>query len=259
MIKSIPFLGKHGLRTVVQGLRDDVSGMALVEFALASPICLALGMSAIEVANFSTASMRISQIGVNVADNVARAGLLSSGTTQQLFESHIEDIFEGARIQGASINLQSQGRIIVSSLQQNAGGGQWIAWQRCYGQKSYTSSYGVAGTGRTNNSFAGMGPAGDVITAPDANTGVIYVEIAYQYAPIVENVAKSLQYFGVNLGGQTIRFKQAYIVRNPRQLGDSTDSAPTATEDYGLFQNSPVVTRRTLPGSGSNPNYSNAC
>jgi Flp pilus assembly protein TadG len=259
------------LRTVAS-LRQDRSGMALVEFAMGAPIFLALGMSAVEVANFSVTSMRVSQIGMNVADNIARAGILTAGSTQQLLESHIEDTFEGARIQGSPIEFQQRGRVIVSSLQRNALNGQWIAWQRCYGQKNFTSSYGVAGVGRTVTTFTGMGPTGDQITAPGSGpvpaspaidstngTGVIFVELAYDYHPIVDSVASTLQFFGLRLNNQTIRYKQAFIVRNPRQLGDSTDAAPTATEDYGLFQNSPAITRRTLPGSGSSPNYSNAC
>lgn len=246
------------LRQTLTTLRHDCSGMALVEFAMAAPIFLALGFSGLEVANFSITSMRISQIGMNVADNIARAGVISSGNTQQLLESHIEDTFQGARIQGSPINFYERGRVIVSSLQTNAGGGQWIAWQRCFGLKDATSSYGLAGTGRTANTLTGMGPSGDQVQA-SPSVGVIYVEVAYDYKPIVDVVAGSFKYFGLNLSNQIIRYKQAFIVRNPRTLGDSTDTAPTAIEDYGLFQNSPAITRRTLPGSGSSPNYSNSC
>jgi Flp pilus assembly protein TadG len=258
------------LRCAAASIRRDRSGMALVEFAMAAPIFLALGMSAVEVANFSVVSMRVSQLGMNVADNISRAGVLSSGSTQQLLESHVEDTFEGARIQGSPIDFRGRGRVIVSSLQRNATNGQWIAWQRCYGQGNFTSSFGIAGTGRTVNTFTGMGPAGDQITAPGSgavpsaitsttSTGVIFVEIAYSYKPIIDPVASTMQYFGLRLDNQTIRYKQAFIVRNPRQMGDSANTAPSATEDYGLIQNSPAITRRTLPGSGSNPNYSNNC
>jgi Flp pilus assembly protein TadG len=263
LVRSFP-------RRIAASIRRDQSGMALVEFAMAAPIFLALGMSAVEIANFSIVSMRISQIGMNVADNISRAGVLTSGSTQQLLESHVEDTFEGARIQGSPISFRERGRVIVSTLQRNASNAQWIAWQRCYGQGNFTSSYGLAGTGRTVNTFTGMGPSGDQIASPGsgavpsainstASTGVIFVEIFYTYRPIVDPVASTMQYFGLRLNNQTIRYKQAFIVRNPRQMGNSAVTAPTAAEDYGLFQNTPAITRRTLPGSGSNPNYSNNC
>jgi Flp pilus assembly protein TadG len=241
-----------------QRLRRDHRGMALIEFALASPVFLALGFSALEVGNLSITAVRVSQIGMTVADNVARAGITLGTAPQQIFESDIEDIFEGARTQGASMGLPQRGRIIVSSLQRNATGGQWIAWQRCYGNKNVSSSYGVAGAGRTNNSFAGMGPAGNVITAPTGGA-VIFVEVVYDYQALVESIVGTLQYFGLNFNNQPLRYNQAYIVRNPRQLGDSTDTAPSAAEDYGLFQNTPAITRRTLPGGGLQPDYSNDC
>jgi len=241
-----------------QRLRSDHRGMALIEFALASPVFLALGFSALEVGNLALTTVRVSQIGMTVADNTARAGATLGTAAQQIFESDIEDIFEGARIQGDPMGLRQRGRIIVSSLQRNAGGGQWIAWQRCYGSKNVSSSYGLAGAGRTTNTFAGMGPPGNVITAPTGGA-VIFVEVVYDYQALVEPIVGTLQYFGLNFNNQPLRYQQAYIVRNPRQLGDSTDAAPTAAEDYGLFQNTPAITRRTLPGSGANPNYSNTC
>ncbi|MFM9978601.1 MAG: TadE/TadG family type IV pilus assembly protein [Sphingomonadaceae bacterium] len=243
---------------VVRALRGNRRGMALIEFALASPIFLAMGFSALEVGNLSLSAVRISQIGMTVADNTARAGVVTGTAPQQIFEADIEDIFRGAEIQGAPMNFRQRGRMIISSLQRNAGGGQWIAWQRCFGNKAVSSSFGLAGAGRTNNSFLGMGPAGNQITAP-AGGAVIFVEIVYDYQPIVETVVGGLQYLGLNFNNQPLRYNQAYIVRNPRQLGNSATATPSNAEDYGLFQNSPAIARRTLPGSGAHPDYSNMC
>jgi hypothetical protein len=106
------------------------------------------------------------------------------------------------------------------------------------------SSYGVAGNGQTGTAFAGMGPAGAEIQAPASNA-VIFVEIAYNYNAIVEPFAAGLQYFGLRVDNQVLTYKGAFIVRDPRQLGVSTDPSTTATEDYGLFQNTPAVTRNT--------------
>jgi hypothetical protein len=74
--------------------------------------------------------------------------------------------------------------VIVSSLEPVANPNTTnkfkIHWQRCYGTKSWTSSYGVQGA--TN--LTAMGPTGRQVTAPD-NGGIIYVEIAYDYKPLI--------------------------------------------------------------------------
>jgi Flp pilus assembly protein TadG len=231
------------LQATLRALRRDAAGLALIEFAYGLPILMALGLGGIEIANFSITRMRLSQLGMAVADNAARVGASNGLALKRIFESDIADIFEGARVQGAPIRFQQRGRVILSSLQQNSLGSQWIAWQRCFGNKSYTSTFGTAGNGRTNTSFTGMGPTGNRIAAPE-NTGVMFVEIAYDYQAIVEPFAQGLRYFGMSVDNQVLTYRAAYIVRDPRQLGVSTASS-TATEDYGLFQNAPALTRQT--------------
>src|SRR3546814_13154337 len=44
-------------------------------------------------------------------------------------------------------DFRTHGRIILSSLERNDDGGQWIHWQRCYGDLDVESSYGEAGDG----------------------------------------------------------------------------------------------------------------
>jgi Flp pilus assembly protein TadG len=230
-------------RTLLRALRRDAAGMALIEFAYGLPVLLALGLGGMEIANLAVIRMRLSQIGMMVADNMARVGEDDGTSEKRLFESNVNDVFEAARIQGTPVDLVNRGRIIVSSLQQNASGGQWITWQRCYGAKtSFTSSFGTAGAGRTVTTFAGMGPAGAEIKAPPSSI-IMFVEVAYQYKAIVEPFAQGLQYFGLRVDNQVIRYKSAFIVRNPRTMGDSTVAARDATMDYGLRQNTPAVTR----------------
>lgn len=231
------------LRATIRALRRDTAGLALIEFAYGLPILLALGLGGIEIANLSVTRMRISQIGMAVADNAARVGTSNGLALKKVYESDIYDIFEGARVQGLPIDFKRRGRVILSSLQQNASGAQWIAWQRCYGDKSHSSTFGTAGNGRTNNTFAGMGPTGNKIVAPPS-TGVMFVEIAYDYNPLVEPFARGLQYFGLNVSGQVLTYRAAYIVRDPRELGVSTETT-TTTEDYGLFQDAAPLARLT--------------
>jgi Flp pilus assembly protein TadG len=220
------------------------SGVALVEFAYCLPVFLGFGFCALEVANLATARMRVSQIAMALADNATRIGVNTGISEKKVFESDIYDIFEGVRQQSGSLNIEARGKIILSSLQRNASGGQWIAWQRCTGSKSFSSSYGAAGTGRTGTAYTGMGPAGSQIQAP-AGTAVMFVEIAYDYRALVEPIAQGMTYFGMNTNNQTLLYRAAFIVRDPRVLGNSAVAAATAAEDHGLFQDSPAVTRLT--------------
>lgn len=232
------------LLALLKRLRRDQRGLALIEFAYSMPVVLGIGLGGIEIANLAVTRMRVSQIGMAVADNAARAGVTSGLALQKMYESDVADTFEAARIQGTTIDFKSRGRIILSSLQPNAAGGQWIAWQRCYGDKTYVSTYGTAGQGKTGTAFPGMGPSTARVTAPASNA-VMFVEVAYDYRALVEPFARGLQYFGLNVNNQVITYRGAFIVREPRQLGDSTVAATTATEDFGLFQNTPAITRQT--------------
>ena len=235
---------RRNLRAVLRALRRDTAGLALIEFAYGLPVLLGIGLGGVEIANLAVTRMRVSQIGMMVADNAARVGENNGLSLKRVFESDMLDTFEAARIQGVPIDFVNRGRIIVSSLQQNSDGGQWIAWQRCYGNKTWASSYGVAGNGKTGTAFTGMGPAGQQVQAP-ASTGVMFVEIAYDYDAIVEPFAQGLQYFGMRVDNQVLTYKGTFVVRDPRQLGVSTVASTTAAEDFGLFQNTPAVTRRT--------------
>lgn len=229
---------RRGLRA----LGRDASGLAMIEFAYGLPLLLGIGLGGIEIANLSVTRMRVSQIGMMVGDNMARVG--ESGVAlKKAYESDIDDVFEAARLQGVPIDLQQRGRIIVSSLQTNKQGGQWIAWQRCYGQKSWPSTYGNSGDGKNNTSFPGMGPSTARIQAPP-NNAVIFVEIAHDYRAIVQPFAEGLQYFGLRVNNQVITYRAAFIVRDPRELGDSDLTGPDNNRDFGLFQNTPARVRK---------------
>lgn len=231
-------------RRKLKAFANNTSGVALIEFAYILPVFMGFGACAIEVSNLTLARMRVSQIAMTLADNAARVGVNSGLSQKQVFESDVYDIFEGLRLQGGSLNINGRGRIVLSSLQAKVGGGQWIAWQRCTGSKSFTPSYGSAGTGRTVTTYPGMGPAGGEIQAP-ANGAVMYVEIAYDYRPLIEPIAQGMTYFGMNVNNQTLLYRAAYIVRDPRVLGDPSVNAATAAEDHGLFQNATPMTRLT--------------
>ena len=225
-----------------RALRRNTAGLGLIEFAYGLPVLLGIGFSGMEIANMTVTRMRVSQLGMAIGDNASCVGESNGLALKRVFESDMYDVFEGARVQGLPIQFRERGRVIVSSMQRNADGGQWIAWQRCYGLKTWSSTYRTIGTGRTGTALTGIGPAGSQVQATASNA-VMFVEIAYDYRALVEPFAQGLQYFGLNVNNQVITYKSAFIVRDPRQLGDSTQASRSATLDYGLFQNTPALMR----------------
>ncbi len=211
-------------------LRRDRSGVALLEFALGMPVVLGLGLYGVETANLALLNLKISQIALNLADNASRVGTSSTLATQQLREVDMNDVLQAARYQGASIKLTTNGRIIVSSLE-NQSGTQYIHWQRCIGLKSgtgYDSSYGTttttAGTDATAGNAGtlaptGMGDAGSMVNAP-TGSGVMFVEINYAYRPLTGTWL---------MPAGRIHYVASFIVRDVRDFTQIYNPSPAAT------------------------------
>lgn len=193
-------------------LRDS-RGVAMVEFAFVAPLILFIGVVGIEMSNFAVSSLRISQAAMHIADNGSRIGERGTLSAQRIYEGDINDLFIGVRLQaGESIDLYETGRVIVSSLERNSDGGQWIHWQRCMGKLNAVSSYGAEGTGATGTGFAGIGDAGEELTA-EAGQAVIHVEIVYEYKPLFDNDLTNRF-----LPTGPIRSTSAFNVRGTRDL-----------------------------------------
>lgn len=201
-----------------QRLKRDTSGVAFVEFAFTAPIVLAMGMLGTETAYFVITHMQVSQVAMQVADNASRVGEQDVLTARKVYESDINESLVGAEKLGETFGIFERGRVIISSLQRNAQGGQWIAWQRCRGAKVFNSSYGTQGTGATGTGFQGMGEPGNLITASNG-TAVMFVEIAYDY--------DSLTPFDI-YDGRTIRYTAAFNVRDSRDLTQLYNDGPAA-------------------------------
>lgn len=169
---------------VLRRLRENSSGVALIEFAYSLPILLALTISGAEITNFITVKLRVSQLALHVADHGARLGEGTQLQAKTVDEADINDLFTGAKLQARELNILDNGRIIVSSLEPvanpNTTSRYKIGWQRCKGARAHPSSYGVQG----GTNMVGMGPTGRQVRAPD-DGAAIFVEINYKYQSIV--------------------------------------------------------------------------
>jgi Flp pilus assembly protein TadG len=205
-------------------ISKDESGLALTEFAMSLPILMMLSVSFIDLAGYINANTRVSQIALSVADNSGRV-------KQRIDEGDVDAIMIGSRIAGENIKFGSNGRVILSVIEVNgktgADAGQMITWQRCFGAKNVTSSYGVENSGKDDATYAaGFGPAGNKMKASQGN-GVMFVEVVYDYQPLFP-VGDALV---DSLRGKTIRATAAYPVRertsNVMQNGNNlADSDP---------------------------------
>lgn len=199
----------------------DRSGIAMTELALFMPVLCLLFLAGLETMNLLMAYMRVNNIAIKVADNVARVRI-------SIDESDINEIFIGAKKMGAPMSFAQNGRIIVSSIEPLMDSSspprvvnQHLRWQRCTGALPDNSTHGVEGDGATGTSKAdGYGlPGGDKIQAAE-DTAVILTEVVYNYQPIVSNFW---------LGSIKIKTAQAITIRQrPDQVVKNASSLSTA-------------------------------
>ncbi len=201
---------------LIQRLTRDRNGLALIEFAMTLPLFLSVALGGMELANLASAHMRVSQIAMTVADNAARVD-------PSIDEADIHEIFAGADLIGAKLDFEANGRIILSSLQHNGltgtDEGQMINWQRCAGDMTVASLYGVEGTVRTDSSLPlGMGPTGnEIFSAP--STAVMFVEVVYDYQQLIPG----------KLFEKQIRYETAFNVRSRNVFDITNSSSPALT------------------------------
>ena len=220
-----------GVRAVLNKLlrgENNQSGIALIEFAYSLPIFMTLGITGTELSNMAVTNMQVSQVAMSITDNLSRAKLAVPLGKPQFREHDINDAFLGAGLQDGRLDIYKAGRVVVSSLQRNTDGGQWIAWQRCQGLKNSPSLFGVEGTGKTGTALTGIGLSTGRVAA-EQDTAIIVTEITYEYQPLISNNL---------LGSMTMRAESAFYVRDDRDLTGGTDK-------NGVYNPTPVVVKRS--------------
>lgn len=220
----------------LRSLRQDTSGLALMEFAFTLPLVLAMGGYGTELSFLALSNLRVSQYALNLADNASRIGVSVGGGVSQLREIDLNDVLQGTRKESESLKLTTNGRVILSSLENTQQSGdsnrvQRIHWQRCIGLKSgasFDSHYGTTSptdgtttTGNTKGTAApsGMGEAGRKVNAFQ-DSGAMFVEINYQYTPI---------FSAMFVSPRVIRYSASFTVRDNRDFTRVYNPSPTAT------------------------------
>ena len=189
------------------GFPRDQRGVAIIEFALSLPILMILILVGLELTNFVLANHRVRQLASMTADNASRM-------RTQMSEAFINQLFVGVQKSGSGIQFQQRGRVILSSVQNNAAAnGQWIRWQRCYGQLNRVSKYGVQGKGQNDSSLPNL----NGLVAQNSSA-LMFAEVEYQYKPLI---ASSF------LNNRKIVHEAAFIVRQRTDFSISGSNPST--------------------------------
>lgn len=207
------------MKTQLRNLRKNNCGVAAVEFAYIAPVFLFVAFGGIEVVDYAYTRMALSQIAASLADNAGRVAMGSDLAEQSVHERDINEILAAAQMQGASLDLENNGRVILSSLQVNDDGGQWIAWQRCSGNLAGDSQFGPEGTGEEGTNFAGVSIEGHTLKA-SPGSAVVVAEIRYRYTsnfPLTPHVDSEIYY------------SSAFPIRDRRSLAGLVNTSPPVT------------------------------
>lgn len=188
-------------------LRRNTRATALMETAFLLPVVLLVGLGGMELTNLAIANMRVGQLAASLADNASRIAADEGTPRPVVREIDINELLAVTVQNGAGLDLENHGRVILSSLETAPGtGDQWIHWQRCAGKKIVTSAYGDEGT--QGGLFTGMGKSGEQVAA-EPGLAIMFVEIIYDYQPLVGE-----QW----IGKRTLNYSASFMVRDDRDL-----------------------------------------
>lgn len=220
-----PFSKHVRTNRFLRRLRASRSGVSMVEFALVLPVLLTMGLYGTEIARMATINMTLSQIALSLADNASRLGQTdNSGVTPTITEGNVDAVLSGAVRDGVAIDLEREGRIILTSLEyDDFTGRQFIKWQRCRGNLDVDSSYGNDSTrnGLSGSPITGMGRGAKKVTA-ESGMAVMYVEVEYTYRALFENPFGS--------GDRRLRKEAAYLIRDDRNLAPGLTGSDSNSE-----------------------------
>lgn len=200
------------------GLGRDRRGVAMVEFALATPLLLVVCFGGIEYVNYVLALQKIERIASLTADAIARNTLPPS-------ERSFIDTLKAVDKVGAPFKVDEQGRTIITGVigvTQNDRIVNKVVWQRCGGRlRGVASTVGSQWTGTADYAD------GPNITLPNdisllQNQMVVIAEVAYRYKPLINVGLLATQPDGI------IRQRSVFVTRGqaipyitPSQNGQS--------------------------------------
>lgn len=162
-------------------LSRDTHGVAMVEFALATPLLIVVCFGGLEYVNYALAQQKVERIASLTADAVARNTLAPS-------ERSFSDTLKAVDKVGAPFKVEAQGRTIITGIIGVTQGDRIvnkIVWQRCGGRLPGVSS-SLGAEWRETSDYSD----GPNVTLPNGisllqNQMVVIAEVAYRYQPMI--------------------------------------------------------------------------
>ncbi|MBK8160720.1 MAG: hypothetical protein IPK59_18795 [Rhodospirillaceae bacterium] len=158
----------------IKQLKTAESGSMAVEMALFLFFFSTLFLGTFEVPRFLLLGQKVERASASMADLVAQID-----PSQGNVEAKIDDLFEAANGLLEGYDLQTKGRVIVSSIANPTGDAEVISWQiMSPGSFDAISKLGVAGAAPTL--------PGDLVVREGEN--IIAAEIVFLYEPLFGSI-----------------------------------------------------------------------
>src|SRR5215510_1862198 len=123
------------LRHCLKLVRDE-RGFAAAEFAMWLPLMVLILFGCFEATRYIIIHQKLDRAATQIADLVGQADALTNG--------QLDDIYNAAGEQMEPYDMNTKGKIIVSSVQQQAGTNT-VVWQRTHGSAPGSSHVGTTG------------------------------------------------------------------------------------------------------------------
>ncbi len=146
-------------------------GTLAVELAMAVPIIFALMVTGVEVTRYVLLNQKVERTSATLADLVSQSDVLS--------EAALLNLVGAAGHVMTPYSVDTDGRIVISSLTNPSGSQPRVAWQRGYGAGAGASRFGAQGGAATL-------PDDFVIRVGE---NVIAVEVFFDYQPMLASNA----------------------------------------------------------------------
>ena len=164
------------LKRLAKSLKERQEGIALIEFALAAPVLSLLLLGCVDLTVYLVAHQRIARSSYTMSNLITQ---MDDGLT----ESQVSDMMLALDQVSKPFDISTDGiatitAIIGNGVDGSAPNNYTVAWQRCYGSGTPSSTYGDEGDAVAQADF----PEDSIVT-----TGQILVvaEVDYTYTPII--------------------------------------------------------------------------
>ena len=163
-------------------IRDE-RGFAAGEFALWLPVLLLIILGCFEATRYILIHQKLDRAATQVADLV--------GQSEGITNAQLDAVYDAAIEQMKPYDLDTQGKVIVSSVFRATGEPDpKVVWQRSHGASTDTSTIGAEGDVADLPSNFSLTESEDVVAA----------EVFYQYQPVFFGAFSGMK----NLGGEPL-------------------------------------------------------